>query len=161
MCYNKNINDLKGGFFMANRSKIGLVTLNDRVVLFSKEEEEIIKFFKIDEVQLKNEIDNIMEKKISRPAEIFKEAVEVILFPYKFLDLRKKVKIYGEEISIHEQEIFKRWREYISSSEKYIESEKRRTSDRKKKCLYEKNIIQQNLFTLEVSEKIRKKRNLY
>ncbi len=146
---------------MANRSKIGLVTLNDRVVLFSKEEEEIIKFFKIDEVQLKNEIDNIMEKKISRPAEIFKEAVEVILFPYKFLDLRKKVKIYGEEISIHEQEIFKRWREYISSSEKYIESEKRRTSDRKKKCLYEKNIIQQNLFTLEVSEKIRKKRNLY
>ena len=42
MCYNKNINDLKGGFFMANRSKIGLVTLNDRVVLFSKEEEEII-----------------------------------------------------------------------------------------------------------------------
>lgn len=145
---------------MANRSKIGLVTLNDRVVLFSKEE-EIIKFFKIDEVQLKNEIDNIMEKKISRPAEIFKEAVEVILFPYKFLDLRKKVKIYGEEISIHEQEIFKRWREYISSSEKYIESEKRRTSDRKKKCLYEKNIIQQNLFTLEVSEKIRKKRNLY
>ena len=102
-----------------------------------------------------------MEKKISRPAEIFKEAVEVILFPYKFLDLRKKVKIYGEEISIHEQEIFKRWREYISSSEKYIESEKRRTSDRKKKCLYEKNIIQQNLFTLEVSEKIRKKRNLY
>ena len=142
---------------MANRSKIGLVTLNDRVVLFSKEEEEIIKFFKIDEVQLKNEIDNIMEKKISRPAEIFKEAVEVILFPYKFLDLRKKVKIYGEEISIHEQEIFKRWREYISSSEKYIESEKRRTSDRKKKCLYEKNIIQQNLFTLEVSEKIRKK----
>lgn len=146
---------------MANRSKIGLVTLNDRVVLFSKEEEEIIKFFKIDEVQLKNEIDNIMEKKISRPAEIFKEAVEVILFPYKFLDLRKKVKIYGEEISIHEQEIFKRWREYISSSEKYIESEKRRTSDRKKKRLYEKNIIQQNLFTLEVSEKIRKKRNLY
>ena len=146
---------------MANRSKIGLVTLNDRVVLFSKEEEEIIKFFKIDEVQLKNEIDNIMEKKISRPAEIFKEAVEVILFPYKFLDLRKKVKIYGEEISIHEQEIFKRWREYISSSEKYIESEKRRTSDRKKKCLYEKNIIQQNLFTLEVSEKIIKKRNLY
>ena len=146
---------------MANRSKIGLVTLNDRVVLFSKEEEEIIKFFKIDEVQLKNEIDNIMEKKISRPAEIFKEAGEVILFPYKFLDLRKKVKIYGEEISIHEQEIFKRWREYISSSEKYIESEKRRTSDRKKKCLYEKNIIQQNLFTLEVSEKIRKKRNLY
>ncbi len=146
---------------MANRSKIGLVTLNDRVVLFSKEEEEIIKFFKIDEVQLKNEIDNIMEKKISRPAEIFKEAVEVILFPYKFLDLRKKVKVYGEEISIHEQEIFKRWREYISSSEKYIESEKRRTSDRKKKRLYEKNIIQQNLFTLEVSEKIRKKRNLY
>lgn len=146
---------------MANRSKIGLVTLNDKVVLFSKEEEEIIKFFKIDEVQLKNEIDNIMEKKISRPAEIFKEAVEVILFPYKFLDLRKKVKIYGEEISIHEQEIFKRWKEYISSSEKYIESEKRRTSDRKKKRLYEKNIIQQNLFTLEVSEKIRKKRNLY
>ena len=98
----------------------GLIAYENNIVLYSKEEKRILKIFDLNEEQLRQEIDNIMAEKITRPAEIFKNAVEKMFFSYKFFNLRQKINLAdGNTLSIHDQEIFKRWKDYIVSCECY------------------------------------------
>lgn len=147
---------------MANkeRNKVGLLALENRIVLFSREENEITESFQIDEAKLKSEIDNIMEEKITRPAEIFKEAVERMLFPYKFFDIRIKIKIDGNEICIHDQEIFKKCKEYITSTDGYKKRIERLTLVNQKIRIQEQNNGRLNAVVLDSSERSRKKKHL-
>lgn len=147
---------------MANkeRNKVGLLALENRIVLFSREENEITESFQIDEAKLKSEIDNIMEEKITRPAEIFKKAVERMLFPYKFFDIRIKIKIDGNEICIHDQEIFKKCKEYITSTDGYKKRIERLTLVNQKIRIQEQNNGRLNAVVLDSSERSRKKKHL-
>lgn len=142
------------------RNKVGLLALENRIVLFSREENEITEFFQIDEAKLKSEIDNIMEEKITRPAEIFKEAVERMLFPYKFFDIRIKIKIDGNEICIHDQEIFKKCKEYITSTDSYKKRIERLSLVNQKIRIQEQNNGRLNAVVLDSSERSRKKKHL-
>mgnify|MGYP004517013945 CR=1 FL=1 len=147
---------------MANkeRNKVGLLALENRIVLFSREENKITESFQIDESKLKSEIDNIMEEKITRPAEIFKEAVERMLFPYKFFDIRIKIKIDGNEICIHDQEIFKKCKEYITSTDGYKKRIERLSLVNQKIRIQEQNNGRLNAVVLDSSERSRKKKHL-
>ncbi len=147
---------------MANkeRNKVGLLALENRLVLFSREENKITESFQIDEAKLKSEIDNIMEEKITRPAEIFKEAVERMLFPYKFFDIRIKIKIDGNEICIHDQEIFKKCKEYITSTDGYKKRIERLSLVNQKIRIQEQNNGRLNAVVLDSSERSRKKKHL-
>ena len=147
---------------MANkeRNKVGLLALENRIVLFSREENKITESFQIDEAKLKSEIDNIMEEKITRPAEIFKEAVERMLFPYKFFDIRIKIKIDGNEICIHDQEIFKKCKEYITSTDGYKKRIERLSLVNQKIRIQEQNNGRLNAVVLDSSERSRKKKHL-
>lgn len=147
---------------MANmkRNNVGLLALENRVVLFSREENKIMKSFQIDEAKLKSEIDNIMEEKITRPVEIFKEAVEKMLFPYKFFDIRIKIKIAENEICIHDQEIFKKCKEYITSCKKYKKRIERFLLDNQKIRIQEQNNGRLNAVVIDSSERTRKKKHL-
>lgn len=142
------------------RNKVGLLALENRIVLFSREENEITESFQIDEAKLKSEIDNIMEEKITRPAEIFKEAVERMLFPYKFFDIRIKIKIDGKEICIHDQEIFKKCKEYITSTDGYKKRIERLSLVNQKIRIQEQNNGRLNAVVLDSSERSRKKKHL-
>lgn len=142
------------------RNKVGLLALENRIVLFSREENEITESFQIDEAKLKSEIDNIMEEKITRPAEIFKEAVERMLFPYKFFDIRIKIKIDGNEICIHDQEIFKKCKEYITSTDGYKKRIERLSLVNQKIRIQEQNNGRLNAVVLDSSERSRKKKHL-
>ena len=147
---------------MANkeRNKVGLLALENRLVLFSREENKITESFQIDEAKLKSEIDNIMEEKITRPAEIFKEAIERMLFPYKFFDIRIKIKIDGNEICIHDQEIFKKCKEYITSTDGYKKRIERLSLVNQKIRIQEQNNGRLNAVVLDSSERSRKKKHL-
>ena len=147
---------------MANkeRNKVGLLALENMIVLFSREENKITESFQIDEAKLKSEIDNIMEEKITRPAEIFKEAVERMLFPYKFFDIRIKIKIDGNEICIHDQEIFKKCKEYITSTDGYKKRIERLSLVNQKIRIQEQNNGRLNAVVLDSSERSRKKKHL-
>ena len=147
---------------MANkeRNKVGLLALENRIVLFSREENKITESFQIDESKLKSEIDNIMEEKITRPAEIFKEAIERMLFPYKFFDIRIKIKIDGNEICIHDQEIFKKCKEYITSTDGYKKRIERLSLVNQKIRIQEQNNGRLNAVVLDSSERSRKKKHL-
>ncbi len=147
---------------MANkeRNKVGLLALENRIVLFSREENKITESFQIDEAKLKSEIDNIMEEKITRPAEIFKEAIERMLFPYKFFDIRIKIKIDGNEICIHDQEIFKKCKEYITSTDGYKKRIERLSLVNQKIRIQEQNNGRLNAVVLDSSERSRKKKHL-
>ena len=147
---------------MANkdRNKVGLLALENRIVLFSREENKITESFQIDEAKLKSEIDNIMEEKITRPAEIFKEAIERMLFPYKFFDIRIKIKIDGNEICIHDQEIFKKCKEYITSTDGYKKRIERLSLVNQKIRMQEQNNGRLNAVVLDSSERSRKKKHL-
>lgn len=147
---------------MANkeRNKVGLLALENRIVLFSREENKITESFQIDEAKLKSEIDNIMEEKITRPAEIFKEAIERMLFPYKFFDIRIKIKIDGNEICIHDQEIFKKCKEYITSTDGYKKRIERLSLVNQKIRMQEQNNGRLNAVVLDSSERTRKKKHL-
>ena len=147
---------------MANkeRNKVGLLALENRIVLFSREENKITESFQIDEAKLKSEIDNIMEEKITRPAEIFKEAIERMLFPYKFFDIRIKIKIDGNEICIHDQEIFKKCKEYITSTDGYKKRIERLSLVNQKIRIQEQNTGRLNAVVLDSSERSRKKKHL-
>lgn len=142
------------------RNKVGLLALENRIVLFSREENKITESFQIDEAKLKSEIDNIMEEKITRPAEIFKEAIERMLFPYKFFDIRIKIKIDGNEICIHDQEIFKKCKEYITSTDGYKKRIERLSLVNQKIRIQEQNNGRLNAVVLDSSERSRKKKHL-
>lgn len=142
------------------RNNVGLLALENRIVLFSREENEIKESFQIDEAKLKSEIDNIMEEKITRPAEIFKEAFEKILFPHKFFNICIKIKIDGNEICIHDQEIFKKWKEYITSTDGYKKRIERFSLDNQKIRMQEQNNGRLNAVVLDSSERTRKKKHL-
>ena len=101
-----------------------------------------------------------MEEKITRPAEIFKEAVEKILFPHKFFNICIKIKIDGNEICIHDQEIFKKWKEYITSTDGYKKRIERFSLDNQKIRMQEQNNGRLNAVVLDSSERTRKKKHL-
>lgn len=101
-----------------------------------------------------------MEEKITRPAEIFKEAVERMLFPYKFFDIRIKIKIDGNEICIHDQEIFKKCKEYITSTDGYKKRIERLSLVNQKIRIQEQNNGRLNAVVLDSSERSRKKKHL-
>ncbi len=139
----------------------GLIAYENNIVLYSKEEKRILKIFDLNEEQLRQEIDNIMAEKITRPAEIFKNAVEKMFFSYKFFNLRQKINLAdGNTLSIHDQEIFKRWKDYIVSCECYNNKIKKFIREKEEKRIQEEMYKQLNIFAVESSIKNTKKKHL-
>ena len=89
-----------------------------------------------------------------------KEAVERMLFPYKFFDIRIKIKIDGNEICIHDQEIFKKCKEYITSTDGYKKRIERLSLVNQKIRIQEQNNGRLNAVVLDSSERSRKKKHL-
>lgn len=94
-----------------------LTCYRDKIVLV--EEGKILKKIILEEELLKGKIDEEINNKNSSYLtirDVFQHAVEGIV-PYKFFDKNQKVYINGECVSIHDQEIFKKWKKYITSKE--------------------------------------------
>lgn len=143
-----------------NKQNVGLMLLENSIVLYSKSEKQILKVFELNQDELKQEIDNIMKENIFRPVEIFATAVENMLFPYKFFDLRKKISIAGNMFYIHDQELFKKWKDYISSCEHYKDEIKRFVKEKEEKRIQERKIAQFNGYVAEKSEIERRRKHL-
>lgn len=138
----------EGEIYMGKTTAV-LVVIDNSVVLYCKEEKRILQVFNLAEEQIKQEIDKIIKEKSLSPANIFKKAVENILFPYKFLIQENTLKIAGRKISIHDQDLFKEFKEYITSLDEYKESARLFKEEKEKRRQEREKFEQINQFLRE------------
>lgn len=141
MCYNKNINDLKGGFFMAKKATRRLYALGESIIL--TEGEKIIKCYNFEQEELFEALDEALNKKeIKQPALFFKEAIES-LTGENFGDVKRKLKIGGIEHSIYDQKIYKVCENFINNDERLIKARdlQKNRIESYKKYKYEQRVI--------------------
>lgn len=124
----------------------------DKIAVIEKG--KLQKLLILDEVLLKNNIDEIIEKELVRlePYLIFKTAVEKIT-GYALFGNRGTPKIEGELYSIHDQPIYRQWREYIANTPKLKKRMQQYLSGLKAR----KEYINENKEILQYEEKLRRK----
>ncbi len=125
-----------------------IVCYGDKIAVIEKE--NIVRLIIVDENLLKNNIDELIESEttILEPYWIFRTAVENIT-GYVYFGNRTTPKVEGALISIHDQPIYKQWRDYILNTPKL----RKRSEQYLKGLKARKEFFKKNKEILEYEEK--------
>lgn len=105
---------------------------------------KLIQVFNFDKEDIIEEIGQIMEEKMDRPSEIFKNAIEN-LTGEKFGDVRMKFIIDDVEFCILDQSIYKKCEQFIIQHERFKENTKsrqQRKNERKNHIMKNRDIYE-------------------
>lgn len=124
-------------------SKQRIACYGDKIAVI--ENGKVIKRIIIEEERLKNRIDQIIDKRevYLDPYHIFRKSLEDIT-GYQYFGKRNNPVIDGRERSIHDQIIYKKWRDYILKNDvivKMQESYRENLKERKKFKDYNRLIL--------------------
>lgn len=127
-------------------SKQRIACYGDKIAVI--ENGKVIKRIIIEEERLKNRIDQIIDKRevCLDPYHIFRKCLEDIT-GYQYFGKRNNPVIDGIEMSIHDQIIYKKWRDYILKNDvivKMQESYRENLKERKKFKDYNRLILGAN-----------------